>query len=439
MYRYPIYPMYNYWTNRNSSWPMTFYPHLNHTQPTAPPDPDEQLKTIMLLYGNFLTDPTLLHVLPIEVLFQVVTPLLRESYLKSLGAPLHIYHRNGELVYTREYTIADYIQEKGQPSNRNGEIILMSAGITSLSGIERIENPDSITYLNLSHNFLSSYVQPDLRSSIDDPRPPHPFSRFKNLQKLILSNNKYDALPDHLFKGLSSLTFLALSENYLEEVPETLFHNLASLHYLNLSHNRLSTLPSFIFQAPFSLQELYLSSNHLTDLPDNLFHPLVSLQKLNLFDNHLRILSGNLFHNLHSLKELELNDNHLNALPRTIFQGLSSLRTLNLGYNSLNDLPSSLFQGLSSLRTLYLNNNYLTILPEDLFHGLTSLLELWLDRNRLNTLSPSLFRGLTSLMIVHIQFNWIPGTAREFKDNHKAPSRYNLEFYPQLIIERVYS
>lgn len=77
----------------------------------------------MLIYQ----DPeTILNVLPQEVLYQVIFPELRRLYLQQLGAP------------RGEFSIADYITEKGQPPITNGELDFRDKGLTSLIGIEGI-------------------------------------------------------------------------------------------------------------------------------------------------------------------------------------------------------------------------------------------------------------------------------------------------------------
>lgn len=275
--------------------------------------------------------------LPPEKANQIPHRLLRELYLRYLGAPLR--YVPGQEVGTREYSIADYIRENGQPRIYQNTLLLQDKDLTSLQGIDLIENPERIERITFDYNMLSNYVDSNYPVTIDPNTniPDKPFQRFINLKSLDLQQNKFYTFPAAMFEGLGNLRVLNLHLNQLPSLPENVFLGLGKLKKLLLYDNRLSSLPQNVFQGLENLEELNLSSNQLSSLPDNIFKGLGKLKDLNFYTNRLVSLPANVFQGLEGLQVLSLSGNKLTSLPENLFLGLNNLKSLSLSVNWLGD------------------------------------------------------------------------------------------------------
>ena len=146
-------------------------------------------------------------------------------------------------------SVHDYIQQHGQPNYGN----LQDAGLTSLEGLDELENKDTITELSLDRNNISTIE-------------PGTFDKFINLESLHLK------------------------ENNLSELPIDLFYALPRLRQLNLSSNKFTTLPEKIFDTDKlkQLETLLLYDNQLEELPLTFFDQLSNLKQLSIFANQFQ-------------------------------------------------------------------------------------------------------------------------------------------------------
>jgi len=95
-------------------------------------------------------------------------------------------------------------------------------------------------------------------------------SSFKNLETLILSNNKLIGLPDQAFgkTELSNLSYVDLSGNRITTIGQKTFFKLPKLQRITLDHNLIKnvTNETFTFEKEDSkLLLIFLRHNNLTE------------------------------------------------------------------------------------------------------------------------------------------------------------------------------
>ncbi|MED6250677.1 hypothetical protein ATANTOWER_004668 [Ataeniobius toweri] len=168
---------------------------------------------------------------------------------------------------------------------------LLNCSSSGLSSVPQLIL-DSITELDLSHNFLSSVTF----------HQPHP-----NLTNLWLGNNSIPHLSlciERTVKGrhlrlrsetgsgsrclvwAPTLQLLSAERNQLEQLPEGL-DAVESLQVLQLSFNRISSLELGILGNLHQLRELHLQHNLITHLHPQMFQNLDQLKVLDLSFNML--------------------------------------------------------------------------------------------------------------------------------------------------------
>lgn len=91
---------------------------------------------------------------------------------------------------------------------------------------------------------------------------PEEFGKLKNLQQVYFKTNAIEALPESI-GNCENLALIDLSFNRLKKLPESI-GNLPKLQYIDLSYNQLETLPES-FKNLTNLQQLVLTGNPLSD------------------------------------------------------------------------------------------------------------------------------------------------------------------------------
>lgn len=113
---------------------------------------------------------------------------------------------------------------------------------------EIFELADSLTYLDLSNNQLSSL--------------PADFSRLHRLKTLFLSKNRFTELPEVLAD--CDLDIIGFKSNQIAHIPAASLPR--NTRWLILTDNQIPSLPDSIGNL-HRLQKLMLAGNRLTDLP----------------------------------------------------------------------------------------------------------------------------------------------------------------------------
>ncbi|XP_023574099.1 leucine-rich repeat-containing protein 40 isoform X2 [Octodon degus] len=259
--------------------------------------------------------------------------------------------------------------------------------------------------LNLSGRNLSEVPQCVWRINVDVPEEANQNLSFSaaerwweqtDLTKLIISNNKLQALSDDL-RLLPALTVLDIHDNQLTSLPSAI-RELENLQKFNVSHNKLKMLPEEITNLK-NLKGLYLQHNELMCLPEG-FEQLSSLEDLDLSNNRLAAVPGS-FSSLPNLKRLSLSSNQLKSLPAEMSR-MKKLKHLDCNSNLLETIPPEL-AGMESLELLYLRRNKLRFLPE--FPSCRLLKELHVGENQIEMLGAEHLKHLNSILVLDLRDN----------------------------------
>ncbi|GLT89383.1 hypothetical protein SLE2022_073650 [Rubroshorea leprosula] len=210
----------------------------------------------------------------------------------------------------------------------------------------------SLSYLNLSHNFLVN-----LKGPLTAPSP--------SLSVLDLRGNK---LQGQLPNLSSYLAYVDYSSNNFSSIIQ--FSDISvkiTSSFILLSNNNLQGgIPESICPAT-NLQVLDLSNNSLNGAIPQCLNEMESLKVLDLSRNNL---SGNIsdkFSSNCSLLTLNLNGNHLEGkVPRSL-ANCAILEVLDLGNNQISDTFPCHLKNMSNLKVLVLGYNN--------FHGLINCLD----------------------------------------------------------------
>lgn len=178
---------------------------------------------------------------------------------------------------------------------------------------------------------------------------PWGIEHFKNLEHLILTDNKLSELSAEIGK-CQNLKTIALDNNRFKSFPKEI-EKLKNLETLVLKDNELSCVPKDL-RWPICLKEIDLSHNKLDSFPEGII-TLESLQKLNLGHNCITSVPQGI-EKLKSLTDLILRKNGLKSLPNTL-GALLNLKELKVDKNpDLQELPRSLSQ-IPGLTFIYTN------------------------------------------------------------------------------------
>lgn len=230
----------------------------------------------------------------------------------------------------KEYSIADYINEHGQPPLQpcavaDYGIHLQNKGLTSLFGITRIkdrgeEEEEIVSLLDLSGNCFQ-----DLKADLQGVD--HPFVQLRHLTWLNLSNNKISNLPDGFFLGLNALWDIKLGNNRIQTMPENSIAELQELRSIDLKNNRLTDLPENFFSGKPELVKIKMEGNQFTKVP-KIAH-LPSLRNLHLNNNKITSVAG-AFWGQTSLEEIRLSNNDIQEVSSEEFADHNDLPALSV-------------------------------------------------------------------------------------------------------------
>ena len=215
--------------------------------------------------------------------------------------------------------------------------------ISTIGMAERCDQPDTVKTLMFGKLELTSF--------------PAVVLKFKNVEKLDLSDNYIEHIPKQLWQ-LKKLKFLSLSNNYID-YSTFRFKKNKHLKDLNLQFTGLNKIPRSI-QKNKSLEVLFLGNNLITSFARRDFKKMQTLKALNLYNVRLTQLPINVT-KLKNLEELDLYYNEFKQLPDEIC-AMPKLKTLAVSNNQLWKLPENLSK-IQTLKVLYAHHNKLSTLP----------------------------------------------------------------------------
>ncbi len=214
--------------------------------------------------------------------------------------------------------------------------------ISTIEMAQNCDKPDTVKSLMFNKLYLELF--------------PEVVFRFKNLEKLDLSDNLIETVPKRLSE-LKKLKFLSLSGNYIN-YEEFKFKRNKHLKDLNLQYTGMTKIPRSM-KRNRSLEILFLGNNPIV-FTKNDFRKLTGLKALNLYNVKTATLPKSIA-KLQKLEELDLYYNELQFLPKEICQ-LKNLKTLAVANNQLWNLPEEISK-MPNLQTLYAHHNRLNSLP----------------------------------------------------------------------------
>lgn len=275
-----------------------------------------------------------------------------------------------------------------------------------------------LTYLNLSHNRLSS---------IDGI-----FSSLVNLQRLDLSVNFLKELPANAFSNQSALTYLKMDGNPLKNLYSSSFRGLLRVKELRARECSLFQVDKDVFALMPLLMTVDLGQNRLSDSPPALaLSTNRYLKNIFLDNNEIQALHAENFAGLHlqlldlsynriskideeafkraSLRQVDLSFNLILSVSRPTLKPLANYLThLNLSGNPLRHLADGLFSDLQMLELVNLSKCSLEEFRADALKELAVLRVLDISQNSIHHLSPGILSLFDQLSSVNLQQNaWV--------------------------------
>ncbi|CAF3716867.1 unnamed protein product [Adineta steineri] len=287
-------------------------------------------------------------------------------------------------------------------SRKLTQLSLQSCSIKQIDDIETFINLfPNLERLDLSENRFEYFNIPLILS-------------LKKLKSLNLSKNKIRHLNIHpsisttTFHPSNSLIELDLSYNGIETIDEHIFELISSqLEILNLRNNELVTEKHLTFLIHlYYLREFYFDYNRLESI-NQLYLPL-NLKILSLKNNRLSYINLSILTRLGHLEKLYLSSNKLTQWSSTINNIFPSLEILELDRNHLS-LISSL--NAPKLKQLNLDGNFLgNQIDKKIFSNLPILERLQLRDNQIKNIDMNAFRNtrLQSLDLTNNSLTIIP-------------------------------
>ncbi|MFD2522748.1 leucine-rich repeat domain-containing protein [Emticicia soli] len=274
--------------------------------------------------------------------------------------------------------------------------------IYNLEMAEACDKPDTVKTLMLNNLQLEKF--------------PMVVFKFKNLEKLDLSDNYIEKIPKSVSK-IKNLKFLSISNNPIDNnklkfkknnhikdlnvqytgiqyIPRSIARN-RSLEVLFLGNNRYKKFRKRDFKHMDNLKALNLYNARLSELPLNVTK-LKNLEELDLYYNDLKQLPNEIC-TMPKLKTLAVSNNELWSLPANIAQ-IKTLETLYAHHNKLDDLPT-----LPDLKLLHIGSNLFKTIPEEVYK-MENLIEFDMTKNQVKEV-PTQLRKFEKLQRVYLQGN----------------------------------
>ena len=188
--------------------------------------------------------------------------------------------------------------------------------------------------------------------------------KFRNTEKLELTNSIFERIDDNAFQFCKNLLHLDFGFNKFKRMEDNLFKNCKDLTYLSLLRNEISDISEYAFSNLTSLSVLILSHNPIESFSKNIFKPLTSLVRLDADYMKLKVLHSNSFGGHRYFTTFSLVGNLINAFDEAIID-ITAINFLDVRANvcvnaQLKDATILRSALRSSLSTCIRNYNTLT-------------------------------------------------------------------------------
>jgi Leucine-rich repeat (LRR) protein len=183
---------------------------------------------------------------------------------------------------------------------------------------EAFKQSEKVKSINLARKQISSL--------------PDSFSRFVNLEELVISDNNFNVFPAVVLQ-CKKLKKLDAAANKFTEIPASL-SALQNLEELSFAYNDLKALPKEICLFK-NLINFNASNNTITALPE-CFSSLTKLSILDFSYNNLSVLPDEII-KLPALQTLDLGFNRKLQIQKLEQDAMPALRMFQLKGTSVND------------------------------------------------------------------------------------------------------
>ncbi|KAK2980983.1 hypothetical protein RJ640_023309 [Escallonia rubra] len=276
---------------------------------------------------------------------------------------------------------------------------------------------DSLTYLNLSHNFISGLKHfpwkklgiLDVQSNLLQGPLPSSICNLSSLEILDLSNNSLGGVfPQCMGNFSNQLTVLNLQNNGLVGTIPTAFAKGNRLRNLNLRGNRLQgTLPRSMVNCR-NLEVLDIGENHINDTFPHWLETLPELQVLVLRSNRFRgsvSSTSKIQFPFSKLRIIDLADNEFTGnLPTTYIRNFKAMMNVEEARTALK------YMGEVNYHEYYDDT---TVVMKGLEHKLPRILTIFttidLSNNKFKGGIPDIIGSLRSLKVLNLSHNSLVG------------------------------
>ncbi|KAM0340985.1 hypothetical protein ACHAPU_010217 [Fusarium lateritium] len=265
-----------------------------------------------------------------------------------------------------------------------------------------LSRANKLTFLDVANNRLEQLEHAELNAltgmlkmNLANNRLKHLpvyFGAYLSLRSLNISSNFLDKFPTFLC-SLPSLVDLDLSFNAIATIPQEI-GGLKNLEKLLITNNRLTHAVPSSFGQLVSLRELDIKYNGISSI--DIISELPKLETLSADHNCVSAFVGQ----FESLRQLKLNSNPLNKFE--IVAPVPTLKILNLSNAQLASIDSS-FVNMVNLEHLILDKNYFVSLPQEI--GTLSRLEHFSIANNSVGELPAQIGCLTELRVLNVRGN----------------------------------
>lgn len=260
--------------------------------------------------------------------------------------------------------ICDGLGLESVPENLMASVFKIRMSNNSISSLEHIDWPRSLTSLVLVHNQISGIERATFKSApnlsklylghnnisqIDEDA----FESLSNLSSLQIESNRLTSFNTRILRHTPAMIMIHLSENFIDLPNETRFNTSPNLRELLLDHNQISAIKRGWFSQMPRLLWLSLTHNQIATIEVDSFEGNYDLQELNLSFNKIKVIDRRIFAHRLNIQRLYLSGNPINSLPTDAFRDVMELKSLNLTQMEFSNLERETFAYLRHLEFIY--------------------------------------------------------------------------------------